>query len=148
MASRTQSLTSVTTWSLRLRPVCSLRPTSPSSLDQGLLDVRVDVFELDGELELAALDLGADVIEGGGDLLGLVGGQAGRLRRACGRGPGWRVMSWRYSRRSKLIDSVNASTRFGVAGESAAPGFLAHSCSKTVAADVQIVQQQPLRRFG
>ena len=60
------------------------------TLDQGAFDVRVDVFELDGEREVAALDLGADGVEGRGDGLGLVGGRAGRPRRACGRGPGWR----------------------------------------------------------
>ena len=55
-------------------------------LDQGPLDVRVDVFELDGERELAALDLAGDGVEGGDDLLGLVGGEQADLGEHAGVG--------------------------------------------------------------
>ena len=54
--------------------------------DQGLLDVRVDVFELDGEGEFAAFDLAADLVESGDDLLGFVGGEQADLGQHAGVG--------------------------------------------------------------
>src|SRR5262249_35049202 len=44
-------------------------------LDEGAFDVRVDVFEFDGEGEVAALDAAGDLVEGGDDLVRLVGGE-------------------------------------------------------------------------
>src|SRR5207253_3144744 len=43
------------------------------ALDQGALDVRVNVFQLDGISKLAALDLAGNVIEGADDLPSFVG---------------------------------------------------------------------------
>src|SRR5439155_12692456 len=40
------------------------------ALDQGAFDVRVNVFQLDGEGKVAAFDLAGDLIEGGHDALG------------------------------------------------------------------------------
>src|SRR5262249_56400434 len=47
----------------------------PEALDQGPLDVSVDVLQGGGVGELPGLDLGADVVEGGDNLAGLVGGE-------------------------------------------------------------------------
>jgi hypothetical protein len=43
---RSHSRTSVATWSLRLRPVCSRLPASPTSCGQARLDVQVHVFQV------------------------------------------------------------------------------------------------------
>jgi hypothetical protein len=41
--------------------------------DQGAFDVGVNVFELDGECEVAALDFGGNVVESGANPRSLVG---------------------------------------------------------------------------
>ena len=87
MASRTQSLTSVTTWSLRLRPVWSLRPTSPSCADQGPFDVRVNVFECDGEVHLPPRSISVAISSSAATIwLGLVGGEQPDLGEHAGVG--------------------------------------------------------------
>ena len=64
IASRTQSRRSVETWSLRLRAVWSLRPTSPSAVGKGLLDVHVDVFQFRAEREAVLLNFLAYLAQG------------------------------------------------------------------------------------
>ena len=71
MASRTQSLKSVATWSLRERAVCRRRPGLADQLGQARLDVEVDVLELGRERELAGLDLAADLLEPAQDRVAL-----------------------------------------------------------------------------
>ena len=99
-------------------------------LDQGALDVRVNVFELDGERELAALDLAGDVVEGGDDLLGLVGGEQADLGEHAGVGlAGADVVAVEPAvEADRLGEGLDAVV--GVAAESAAPGFLAHGVSR------------------
>ena len=81
--------------------------------DEGTLDVRVDVFQCDGELHLPGLDLGADLVEG--RRICSASAAASSPTSASIRAWAWLArMSWRNRRRSKLIDSVNASTRASV----------------------------------
>ena len=96
--------------------------------DQGLLDVRVDVFELDRKRKLAAFDLAADVVEGGDDLR--------RLRRRSSRPTSASMRAWAWlARMSCAVEPVVEADRLGegfdaivgVAGEAAAPGFLGHA---------------------
>ena len=86
ISSRTQSRRSVETWSLRLRPVWSLRPTSPIRSIERPLDVHVDVFQLLAELELAGGDLVADLLQAGDDLVPLVVGEHADLGEHVGVG--------------------------------------------------------------
>ena len=96
------------------------------TLDQGALDVRVDVFQGDREGELAAVDLAGDGVEGGGDLLGLVGAEQADLGEHPGVGlAGADVVA---------VEAAVEADRFGEgfdavvggAAEAAAPGLLAH----------------------
>src|SRR5262249_32022208 len=56
------------------------------ALDQGALDVRVDVFQPDVEGELPGVYLGGDDVKGGGELLGLVARQQADLGEHAGVG--------------------------------------------------------------
>ena len=86
MASRTQSFTSVTTWSLRLRPVCSLRPTSPSfAISARSMCVWMSSSAMENSIS-PRVDLGADLVERRDDLLGLVGGEQADLGEHPGVG--------------------------------------------------------------
>ena len=71
MASRTQSLKSVATWSLRERAVCRRRPGLADQIGQALLDVEVDVLELGRELERAGRDRGLDLLQPAQDRVAL-----------------------------------------------------------------------------
>src|SRR5262249_9526480 len=94
--------------------------------DQGALDVRVDVFELDGELELAALDLAANLLQGLGDLLRLRPGQQADLREHAGVGlAGANVVGVQPAvETDRLGEGLDAVV--GGGAETAAPGFLVH----------------------
>ena len=53
--------TSVATWSLRERAVCSLPPTGPDDLGEPALDRHVHVLVVRQDLEAVVVDLGADL---------------------------------------------------------------------------------------
>ena len=78
------------------------------------------------EGEVAALDLGGDVVEGGDDLLGLVGGEQADLGEHAGVGlAGEDVVAVEAAvEADRLGEGLDAVV--GVAGEPAAPGFLTH----------------------
>jgi len=56
------------------------------ALDEGALDVRVDVFQLDVEREFAAINLRGDVVQRGDDLVRFVGGEEADLGEHAGVG--------------------------------------------------------------
>ena len=124
-ASRVQSLTSVATWSLRLRAVCSLRPTSPEPLDQGRLDVHVDVFALEDEREPSRLDLRPDFRQAPHNLLAFVGSDQTDMGEHLGvrdRAPDV-VLEEPTIKGDRFRELFDAAVGPGV--EPAAPGFLA-----------------------
>src|SRR5262249_3917109 len=95
-------------------------------LDEGAFDVRVDVFEFDGEGEVAALDAAGDLVEGGDDLVRLVGGEEADLGEHVGEGrAGADVVAVEPAvetdRLGERLDAV-----ISLAAEPAAPCFLAH----------------------
>ena len=55
--------TSVATWSLRERAVCSRPPTGPGELGEPPLDRHVDVLVVGREREAPRLELGRDGVE-------------------------------------------------------------------------------------
>ena len=113
-ASRVQSLTSVATWSLRLRAVCSFRPDVAELLDQRRLDVHVDVFALQDERETARPRSPPGFPT---DLAQFAGIRRRSAIRHAASIRAWAIeprMSCLKSRRSKEIDSVNSSTRRSV----------------------------------
>ena len=65
IASRTQSRRSVATWSLRLRPVCSLRPTSPRRSISARSMCMWMSSSSSSELEVALLNFLADLLQAG-----------------------------------------------------------------------------------
>ena len=67
ISSRRYSRTSVATWSLRERPVCSFLPAIADARGEARLDVHVHVLERDAPGEVACLDLAADLAEAGDD---------------------------------------------------------------------------------
>src|SRR5262249_18898543 len=101
----------------------------PEALDQGPLDVSVDVLQGGGVGELPGLDLGADVVEGGDNLAGLVGGGQAGLGEPVGVGlAGADVLGVQAPVVSdRLGEGFDAPV--GVAGEATAPGFLTHGGS-------------------
>ena len=78
----------VATWSLRLRPVCSLAPVSPGHLGDASLDRGVDVFVGVDEDEGAVGEFAADLIERGEQCVALLLGE-----QRC-RGPG--LVTWAF----------------------------------------------------
>ena len=60
---RTSIATSVATWSLRERAVCSRAPASPDDLGEPPLDRHVHVLVVGLDLEPVLVDLGADLVE-------------------------------------------------------------------------------------
>src|SRR5262249_12415956 len=101
------------------------------ALDQGALDVRVDVFGLHGEGEVAAVDVGGDGVEGGDDLVGLGGAEQADLGEHAGVGlAGADVVAVEAAVEGdglgERLDAV-----VGLAAEPAAPGLVAHADSVT-----------------
>src|SRR5262249_5805131 len=95
-------------------------------VDEGALDVRVDIFEGIRPLHLAALDLRADVGEGGADGLGLSGGEQPDLGQHAGMGlAGEDVVP-----EEALVVGDGLGERLdavvGASGEPATPGLLTH----------------------
>ena len=84
ISSRSHRRTSVATWSLRERPVCSRLPASPASAIRAGLDVEVHVFELELPFERAGLDLVAHTSAG------RAGSRPDRRCRSRPDRPAWR----------------------------------------------------------
>ena len=127
MASRTQSLTSVTTWSLRLRAVCSLRPTSPRLVDQGALDVRVDVFEARWRTPSCPASISSPISSRAAAIWSAsCGGEQADLGEHAGVGlAGADVVAVQPAvEGDRLGERLDAAV--GAAGEPPAPGLLAH----------------------
>ena len=125
-ASRVQSLTSVATWSLRLRAVCSFRPTSPDPVDQGRLDVHVDVFALEDERELPRLDLRPDFRQTPHNLLAFVGSEQTDMGEHLGvrdRAPDV-VLEEPTIKGDRFRELFDATV--GFLAEPAAPGLVRH----------------------
>src|SRR5205085_192774 len=97
------------------------------ALDEGALDVGVNVFQLYREGELAAVDLALDVVQGGHDLSGLVGAEQADLGEHAGVGlAGADVVGVQAAvEADRLGEGLDAVV--GLAAEAAAPGFLAHA---------------------
>src|SRR5205823_13042856 len=97
----------------------------PQALDQGPLDVRVDVFQLDGKGKLPAVDFSGNGVEGGRDALGLVGREEPDLGQHAGVGlAGPDVVAVQPAvEADRLGEGFDAVVR--LAAEPAAPGLLA-----------------------
>ena len=143
MASRTQSFTSVTTWSLRLRPVWSLRPSVAEPVDQGLLDVGVDVFEGDVEIGIRPASISAPMSSRAAAIASASSGVTDAdLGEHAGVGLAGRDVV-PVQPAVEAIDSVNASTRPSVgAANRPAPGLLAHRAAVSL---VNLAPRPPLR---
>src|SRR5262249_1324945 len=99
------------------------------ALDQRPLDVRVDIFQGNGESEIAAIDLAGDVVERTGNLLCLVGREQTPFGEDAGMGlAGADMVAIQAAvERDGLGEGFDAVV--GAAAEAAAPGFLAHAGS-------------------
>ena len=145
--SRTQRRRSVETWSFRLRRGVQLAADVADPIDQGPLDVHVDVFELDRELEPALVDRQTDFREPLDDLPALVGRQQTDLGEHLGVGDRARRCRARASRRSKLMLSVNASTRGSVGPSNVPPqAFFDMSSTSTTEADLFLTCRKDTRQ--
>src|SRR5262249_46103099 len=99
------------------------------ALDESAFDMGVDVFELDREGELAAINLSGDVVEGGDDLVRLVRREEADLGEHAGVGlTGADVVAVQA-----VVEADGLGERLdavvGRAAEPAAPGFLTHKCA-------------------
>jgi len=108
--------------------------------DERLLDVRMNVFQLDGILERAAFDFAADVVQGGDDHLRFVRAQQADVSEHAGvRLAGLNIFAIKAlieaDRFGELLDAI-----IGAAAESAAPGFL-------VGHDIPLIRPASIRRL-
>ena len=100
--------TSVATWSLRERAVCSRRAGIAGDLGQPPLDRHVDVLVVGVDLEAVALDLGAHLVEALLDRSEVVGADDAAASRASARGRSDCSMSYGARRKSNPIDEFSA----------------------------------------
>jgi len=96
------------------------------ALDEGVFDVRVNIFELDRERKVAAIDFARNIVEGGADSPGFVSAEEADLRQHAGMSlAGDHVLTVEAAvEADRLGEGFDAVV--GVAAETAAPGFLTH----------------------